>query len=827
MPEHAVNVRQWGFGVRTFVFSVLSTLFIAAPAVADNHSDPFAGLERADGLLTVHRDPAGGKVLLTLPTPAADGLIGRYLYAIRITGGVGSNPLGLDRGLGDSGRLLALRRMGDRVIAEIENLDYRAVSDDPAERRAVAESFARSIIWSGKIIAEDNGRPTIDIGSFVTRDAFYLATHLSDRGQGSYRLEAARSMPTAMALAFPDNVEIEALLTFASTKPGKEIVATTPEPEALTVRMHHSFIRLPDDGYEVRTFDPRSAAIDVDWYDFAQPLTDPLLVRVARRYRLEKINPGSAPSPVKKPIVFYVDPGAPEPIRSALVEGASWWAEAFEAAGFQDAYRVELLPEGAHPADVRYNVVQWVHRQTRGWSYGGGVADPRTGEMLKGHVILGSQRVRQDRMIFESMVGAAENGTGSPNDPTRVALARIRQLAAHEVGHSLGFFHNMAASTNDRASVMDYPAPLITLDGNGRPNLANAYAVGIGDWDKFTVAWLYGDAGAGDALIADARARGLNYVADQHSRSVANAHPLGSVWDNGANAIDELERTLAVRAAALASFDADALADGRELADLATVFAPLYLYHRYQVDAAAKFVGGAYFDYGLKGQDTAGVRPVPAAEQRRALDVLLATITSDALVIPERIATQLTPPLDRFEPVMARERFQTTMTPLFDRGYAAASAARITFNALFATPRLNRLAALPADEATASALSVAELIETTGNTVFGRYADEVTGNAVREAYVTALLGVVGDTQAMPAVRAAALAELRSRERRLARGDAVARLFARRIDRELGRDLEASAATVVPAEIPPGSPIGQGTSDRDSCWHCDSAAILGL
>ncbi|MEO1035539.1 MAG: zinc-dependent metalloprotease [Pseudomonadota bacterium] len=815
----------------TFRLTALAAVLVFGAAHADE-TDPFAGLDRREGLVTVHAAPTGGKVLLTLPAPDGAGLIGRYIYAIRITSGVGSNPLGLDRGLGDAGRLLAFRQIGDKVVAEIENVDYRAVSDDPAERRAVAESFARSIIWSGAVVHTDaDSRPTIDVSSFVTRDAFYLSTHLANRGEGNFALDANRSFPTRNALAFPDNVELEALLTFASGKPGDEIQATTPEPEALTLRMHHSLIRLPDDGYTPRAFDPRSAAIDVLWYDMAQPLTEPLAVRVARRYRLEKVNPGSAPSPVKKPIVFYVDPGAPEPIRSALVEGASWWAEAFEAAGFLDAYRVELLPQGAHPADVRYNVIQWVHRQTRGWSYGGGVADPRTGEMLKGHVILGSQRVRQDRMIFEAMVGAAENGTGSPNDPTQVALARIRQLSAHEVGHALGFYHNMAASSNDRASVMDYPAPLITLDNVGKPDLSNAYAVGIGNWDKFTVAWLYSqfdadvdEATALAALIDQAAADGLRYVADQHARSVASAHPFGSVWDNGENAIDELDRTLAVRAAALAEFNAKTLANGRELADLATAFAPLYLYHRYQVDAAAKFIGGAYFDYGVKGSNTANVVSVPFAEQRRALASLLATIGNDALAVPPRIAAQLTPPLDASEPIMGRERVASRLGPLFDKGYAAAAAARISFNALLATPRLNRLHVAASQSADSDPLPVSELLGATGDTAFAAYADAVTGNAVRDEYLSKLFEVLHDGSALPGVRAAVLTELAQRRRRLGRSNRAPNVFARRIDRELARDLEAVTPTVQAAEIPPGSPIG--SASHDGCWHCDSAELLG-
>ncbi|MEM1263553.1 MAG: zinc-dependent metalloprotease [Pseudomonadota bacterium] len=795
-------------------------------AVAKNVCEPSTALNRQQGLLTVHHRQSGGCTLLELPAADEDGLIGRYVYAMRLASGIGSNPIGLDRGYGDSGRVLIFRRVGDSVIAEIDNTEFRANGAPIAEERAVRESFARSIIWSAEIIAEaSDGRMTVDFGSFLTRDAMYIGAYLSRSGHGSFSLADDRSFPTK-ALVFPDNVELEALLTFVSTAPGEEIQATTPEPEAVTVTMHHSIVRLPDDGYRVRAFDPRSAAIDLGWYDFAQPLTEPLMVRVVRRYRLEKTNPGSAPSTVNKPIVFYVDPGAPEPIRSALVEGAGWWAQAFEAAGFIDAYRVEVLPDDAHPMDARYNVIQWVHRQTRGWSYGGGVADPRTGEMLKGHVILGSQRVRQDRMIFESMVGAAANGSGAANDPTRVALARIRQLAAHEVGHSLGFYHNMAASVNERASVMDYPAPRIRLDANRRPDLSDAYGVGIGAWDKVTVAWLYSEFDDGtdetvqlNAILKAARDAGLHYVADQHSRSVANAHPYGSVWDNGANAIDELETALAVRAVSLESFGKPALAPNREIADLATVFAPLYLYHRYQVDAAAKFVGGAFFNYGLNGQNDSKVAWVEADEQRRALSALLRTLDSDTLTIPARITELLTPPLDASEPVQARERFGSRLGPLFDRGQAAGAAARITLKALLSVPRLNRVEAANSADAAVD-LSVTEILDATSAVVFGAYEDSIVANAVRDEYVTQLASVYKHPDALPAVKAMVFAELTARQRRLRRGNAIGQLLARRITAEL----EAATEPVAAAEIPPGSPIGSDAMPH-GCWHCDTASLL--
>lgn len=545
-----------------------------------------------------------------------DGSLGRMIYTARLTSGLGSNPVGLDRGAGTGSQILRFFRVNDRVFAEFENSGYRAIGAGEDEARATRQSFARSVIWSTDIVAEQGDRVLIDLSGFLTRDPIGVATRLSDTDQGSFSVDAERSAPlTETALAFPENVEIDALLTLSSSEPGAEVRAVTPDPGSVTLTVHHSFVALPEPGYEIREADDRSGAITLDFYDMAAPLDAPVRRAYAIRHRLERVDPAAERGAVVEPIVYYLDRGTPPLIRDALIEGANWWAEAFEAAGYEDAFRVELLPEDAHPLDIRYNIIQWVHRQTRGWSYGASVVDPRTGEIIKGHVILGSQRVRQDRMIFEGLLGADGTGSGAADDPLELALARIRQLSAHEVGHTIGLAHNFAASVSDRASVMDYPAPLVTLDADGNIDTSNAYDTGIGAWDRVAISWLYGEFGDGeeeraalDRILTEARANGLLYITDRHARGNNAAHPQASLWDNGSDAVTALGEAMAVRRAALDAFGPQVLAEGLPASYLRDVFSPIYLYHRYQTEAAAKFIGGVVFDYALNTGNPSGLR---------------------------------------------------------------------------------------------------------------------------------------------------------------------------------------------------------------------------
>lgn len=816
--------------------AIALSLAITPAALAQDWASETEGLERRDGFVPLLVDEADGRILAELSADD-DGSLGRMIYTARLTSGLGSNPVGLDRGLGTSSQILRFFRVNDRVFAEFENTCYRAVGADADEARATWQSFARSVIWSTDILAEEDGRVLIDLSGFLTRDPIGTADQLSDANQGNFSVDQGRSAPlTEAAWAFPENVEIDALLTLQSSNPGSEVRAVTPDPEAVTLTVHHSFVALPADGYEVREADERSGSFSVDFYDMATPLSEPVRRSYAVRHRLERVDPSAESGPVVEPIVYYLDRGTPPLIRDALIEGGNWWAQAFEAAGYENAFRVEVLPEGVHPLDVRYNIIQWVHRQTRGWSYGASVIDPRTGEIIKGHVILGSQRVRQDRMIFEGLLGVDGTGSGSPSDPLELALARIRQLSAHEIGHTLGIAHNFAASVSDRASVMDYPAPLVTMNG-GAIDTSHAYDRDIGEWDQVAIRWLYGEFGEGDAeqsaldAVLDQRdADGLLYITDRHARGNNSAHPLANLWDNGADPVAMLDETMAVRAAALDRFGTHTLAAGRPLSDLRDVFSPIYLYHRYQVEAAGKYIGGVVFDYERNGVDVRGLATVPAQDQRRALASLAATLNPAALDISDATLALMSPaPFSDYDAAATRELFESPAYPAFSRTAAAGAAARITLEATLAPARLARLADQSSRDA--NHLSPSEVFDTLEAALFNAPRDEAERlRPLRETVQIEYAEQLGSLAAgaSPAVASLARqrlealsADLPSRRDRSAA--AAHRLWlARSITAGLARIDAGETPEIADTPVPPGSPIG-----ADSCWHCDSASLLGF
>jgi len=625
-----------------FAGAALVLALSAAPALAKEAAPPpatadaVAGLTRQDGLVPVYVDKAKGRILVALPAPDADGVAGRYLYVSALKTGLGSAPIGLDRArLGDS-QVLAFRRVGGKVLAEFENPRFRATGAPADEQAAARDAFATSVVWAGKIEGTlPDGRLLVDLSGFLTRDVIGIAEALKAPDEGAYKAVADLTVADPAAVkVFPQNVEFEAIQTYASDKPGAETRNIAPDARLVTLVVRHSLVKLPEPGYQPRAFDPRSGTFDSLVLDYAAPLDKDIVQRVAHRFRLEKTDPSAAVSPVKAPIVFYVDRAAPEPIRSALREGASWWSAAFEAAGYKDAYRVEIMPEGADPLDVRYNVINWVDRATRGWSYGQSVVDPRTGEIVKGSVLLGALRVRQDMLIFEGLVGADQDGKGGPSDPIQVSLSRLRQLAAHEVGHSLGFAHNFAASSQDRASVMDYPPPRVKLTG-GQVDLSDAYGKGVGAWDRFIVDWLYGD---GDPVAKAAKAQQtLRYTADDDARGVSTGQPHGAIWDDGADPVAELDRLMKVRRVAIDRFGPQVLRPGEAAQALKRKYVPIYLLHRYQVEAAAKVLGGVDFSYAVKGDAAMTARVVPADQQRAALTSLLAAMAPAELDTPEAL----------------------------------------------------------------------------------------------------------------------------------------------------------------------------------------------
>lgn len=817
-------------GTATAIALILA-MGAAVPVIATaqepaSYSQSIAGLARQDGLLTIFADPASGKVLLQLPAASEDGTLARVIHHTALRTGVGSAVTGLDRAQIGPTNILAFRRIGKRVVAEFENPRYRAAAGSAEEQAAARDAFVGSTVWAGDVIAQTpDGGVLVDISSFVTRDAHGIAPGLARAGQGALRpVPELTLIDPAQARAFPDNIELEARLTFATDAPGPVLRQIAPDARTVTFTVRHSFIRLPDAGFTPRPYDPRTGALSTLVTDFSAPLDEPIVSRLANRFRLVKTDPAAERSTVLEPIVFYVDRAAPEPIRSALVEGAVWWADAFERAGYIDAYRVEVLPEGVDPLDARYNVINWVNRATRSWSYGQSVVDPRTGEIVKGSVLLGSLRVRQDMLIFEGLVGAAETGQGGPNDPQAVALARIRQLSAHEVGHAIGLLHNFAASTQDRASVMDYPVPQVAVNGD-RLDFTDAYAVGMGGWDRFAIDWLYADV---DQAELDRRASEgaatWRFVSDGDARIGGDSQAWGSLWDNGADPVAELDHLMQVRRVALDRFGLANAPHESAVNDLRRRLVPIYLYHRYQVDAVAKLVGGLDYGYPVVGDGREAATPVPAETQRAALRSLLATLSPAELDLPESLLALLAAQQSgEDDPQHDIEVFASRQGRAFDAGSAAEVAADVTLSALFAPQRIERLT--DAGRRDASALGLGETIDAVTAAAFAPASGRL-GEPARRVQARTVL-TLADLLRSDRISATSAAVISDRLDMLAGRLAASRAsepVQKAHDRWLGGLLRDSGRldqmledNRVETPVPPGSPIG-----AEACWHCAPA-----
>ena len=701
------------------LIALLAVVMLPAPAVAQDAiptiEDRTAGMDRMDGFFNIFWDDGTGSLFWEISA-----LDTEFLYQISMGSGLGSNPIGIDRGQLRGTHILEARRIGPRILLMEPNYQFVAQSDNPVEVQAVRDAFAPSVHWGFDIEAATGDRVLVDATSFFLRDARGVVDQIAASGQGTFTLDGSRSAIHMPATAsFPENTEVEAMLTFTSRNPGGLVRGVAASANAITLRQHHSFIQLPGPGFKTRIADPRVGVNGPTLYDYATPIDVDTRVRLSARHRLEKADPSAAISRAVEPIVYYVDPGTPEPVRSALVEGAGWWADAYEAAGFTDGYRVEVLPEGIDPQDIRYNIIHWTHRRTRGYSYGNTVIDPRTGEIVRGVVNLGSLRLRQDYLHGQGMVPPYPTGISAPQqDPElgefadapsyeylaqvapgseaiEMALDRVRQLSAHEVGHTLGFPHNYMSSSYGRESVMDYPAPRAEIDGNGDIDLSNAYVQRIGEYDKLSVNWLYREFPAGTdetAALAEIAAQGVRdgliYMGHTNNNFIGAGHQYAGVWDNGENLVDHLKLEIRIREIGLNRFGTDVLRAGEPMSNLEYVLLPLYMHHRFQLRSAVQSLGGADYRYALKGDGQTPFTIIDGDEQRDAMETVLSTISPEFLALSPELISMIPPPAFRHGD---GESFPGRTEQIFDPIGAAEAAAAFTVGEVLQPARMARL----------------------------------------------------------------------------------------------------------------------------------------
>ena len=788
-------------------------LFLVATTVSAQFLGAKKDLQAFNGFFNFHYSGNEGNIYLEVPSGKIDQ---EFLYVHSLRTGLGSNDIGLDRGQLGNQAIVKFIKSGNKLLLLQPNLRYRANTDNELERKSISEAFAKSVLFGFDIKETQGSTYIIDLTPFLMLDAHNVAYRLKANKEGTYKLDKSRlTLWMERTNSFPKNTEFEALLTFVGQPTGRSLRQVAPNASSVSVVQHHSFVELPDDNYEPRVFMPKSGAIYMSYHDYSSPIWEPVKKRFIVRHRLEKKNPNLPVSEAKEPIIYYLDPGTPEPVRSALLDGAGWWNQAFEAIGYTNAFQVKMLPADADPMDVRYNMIQWVHRSTRGWSYGGSVIDPRTGEIIKGHVSLGSLRIRQDFMIAQALANKPfTDRTNNHELMMKMALARIRQLSAHEVGHTIGFTHNFAASADGRASVMDYPHPTLTVI-DGAVDFSNAYATGIGDWDKHTVNYSYSDIPTGvkaelylNSLNTIAEQKGLHFITDSDARSSAGAHGKAHLWDNGLDASEELTDLLKLREVAISNFSEDNFRTFEPNSVLEDVFVPLYFYHRYQTEAAVKSIAGMDYSYSNKGDKGDTYQILPKKTQQKALDAVLKTLNPKTLAIPEALL-KLFPPRAYGYP-RTRESFKSKMGVAFDALGAAETASDMTLKLLLHPQRANRLIQQKAMDNGNLGLETVldQLVRMTFDTSEGSNYYRELQRTIQFVTLQHIINLVASEQSIPQVKAIARQALNTISTKISGRSNAYEVFLLNEINTFGKNPEKFKVMPV-KKIPDGSPIGSG------------------